>query len=117
MKIWKSLAVIALIVSHAAIADVKLVTLVDAWETSPSTMIMPASVNGTMTYKPCPGECKKDFERARLTADTAFAIKGKRVKFEDFRREFDRIRKNKDSYALIRVDRKSRTVVDINIAG
>ena len=117
MKIWKSLAVVTLIFSHAAFADVKLVTVVDAWETSPSTMILPASVNGTMTYKPCPGDCEADFERARLTENTAFAIKGKRVKFEDFRKEFDRIRKSKDSYALVRVDKKEKTVVGINIAG
>ena len=117
MKIWKSLAIAALLFSQAAIAEKTLVTLVDAVETSPSTIILPASVNGMMTYKSCPGECDREYERARLTADTTFKVDGKRVKFEDFRKEFDRIRKSEDSYALVSVDTKERTVVGINIAG
>ena len=117
MKIWKSLAIAALLFSQSAVAEKTLVTLVDAVETSPSTIILPASVNGMMTYKPCPDECGREFERARLTADTAFKVGGKRVKFEDFRIAFDRIKRDDDAFAGLSVDLQKKTVIEINIVG
>ena len=117
MKIWKSLAIVALLFSQSAIAEKTLVTLIDAVETSPSTIILPASVNGMMTYKSCPGECDREYERARLTADTTFKVGGKRVKFEDFRIAFDRIKRDDDAFAGLSVDLQKKTVIEINIVG
>ena len=117
MKIWKSLAILTLLASQSAIAEKTLVTLIDAVETSPSTIILPASVNGMVTYKTCPDDCDREFERARLTADTAFKVGGKRVKFEDFRIAFDRIKRDDDAFAGLRVNLKDNTVVEINIVG
>lgn len=116
MRIRMFWAVIALLVSLPVTAELELVTLVRAVETSPATIILPASLNGTMTFKPCPGDCDGEYERARLTPTTAFSVEGKGVKFEDFRKAFDNIKRARDSYALVSVDTKASTVTSIDIA-
>lgn len=103
--------------SQATIAEFEIVTLVRAVELSPSNMILPATTNGMMTYKPCAGECDDEYERARLTAETTFSVEGKSVKFDDFRVKFAAIRKEEDSYALLSVDTKTKTVTNVDIAG
>lgn len=116
MKIRKSLLILVLAFCQTAFADYELVTLIDAVETSPSNIIMPATLNGMMTYRPCPGECKRDYERARLTENTTFSVEGKAVKFEDFQKHFDSIKRGEDSYALVSVEVKTKTVTSIDIA-
>lgn len=116
MKIRKSLLILALAFCQPALADYELVTLINAVETSPSNIIMPATVNGMMTYKPCADKCDSDYERARLTADTTFTVEGKTVKFDEFTVVFNSIKKRESSYALVSVETKSRTVTSIDIA-
>jgi len=116
MKIRTYLALMVLGFGQAAFADFEIVTLVSAVELSPSNMIMPASTNGMMTFKPCAGDCDEDFERARLTAETVFSIAGKAVKFEDFATEFAVVKNIKSSYALVSVDKRTKTVTSIDIA-
>jgi len=90
--------------------------LIDAVETSPGDMILPATINGTMTFKSCTGECDKEHKRARLTADTKFAVAGRAVKFDEFRREFSTIRLSDESYALVSYDTETNTVTKIDIS-
>ncbi len=117
MKIGKLLAIAVLALSQTAVAaNLEIVTQISAKEMSPSNMILPASVNGMMSYKPCADECDMDYKRARLTAETTFSIAGKTVKFEDFAAEFSIVRNIKSSYALLSVDTKTRTVTSIDIA-
>ena len=104
----------ALFVAPAAFAQI--VTLVRAVELSPSNIIMPASVNGMVTFRPCAGECDTEYDRARLTAETQFVLDGKQVRFADFSRDFGVARKSRDGYALISVDTKTRTVKRIEIS-
>lgn len=117
MKIGKILAIAVLALGQTVVAaDLEIVTQISAVEMSPSNMILPASTNGMMSYKPCADECDTDFKRARLTAETTFYIAGRAVRFEDFVTEFAVVRNIKDSYALLSVDTKTRIVTSIDIA-
>ena len=99
-----------------AFADFELVTLVNAVETSPVNIILPATTNGMMTYRGCSAECDKEYERARLTDNTSFTVNGKAVKFDDFRVVYTEIKYLENSYALVSVDMKTGTVMSINLA-
>jgi hypothetical protein len=111
------MATMVLAASPAAIADFEIETLVRAVELSPSNIILPASTNGMVTYRPCAGECEAEYQRARLTDETRFRVGGRAVKkFDDFRVQFAALRSDPNSYALISVDTKTKTVTSINIA-
>jgi len=90
--------------------------LIDAVETSASGIILPPTANGTMTFKPCAGECDLEHKRARLTANTKFVLDGKAVKFEYLRREFTAIKRSDESYALVSYDTETNTVTKIDIS-
>lgn len=117
MLIRKSLVLLAMACCAPAVAeDFKIVTLVDAVETSPINIILPATTNGMMTYRGCSEECDKEYERARLTDNTTFTVDGKKVKFDDFRQVYAEIRSLENSYALVSVDLKLGTVTNIDLA-
>ena len=92
-----------------------LVTLIEAIELSPENIILPGTVNGTVTFLPCVGECEEDHKRARLTAETQFFVDDKAVKYGVFRQGLVAMRHNKDSYALISVDIKQNSITSIRI--
>lgn len=95
----------------------ELVTLVEAIELSPSNIILPSSVNGTVTFLPCAGKCEEEHRRARLTPNTKFTVDGKSVKFDVFRQGLANLSFNDASYALISVDMQSLTITSIQISG
>ncbi len=111
------IAAIALLMTQSALADRVIVTEVAAVELSPSNIILPGSVNGMVTYRPCAGECEAEYERARLTDATSFVVNGQAVRWEDFRVDFTTIKADDDSYALVSVDVKTNTVTSIRIQG
>lgn len=98
-------------------AAAELVTLVEAVEVSPSNIILPGSVNGMVSFRPCGGDCEAEYRRARLTPDTRFMVDGRAVKFSDFQVDFANVRTRKMSYALVSVDVKTRTITSIQIEG
>ncbi len=103
MKICK-LTMGALALLALAPAGAQLVTLVDAVELSPSNIILPGSLNGTVTFRPCVGECEEEHRRARLTPETQFFVDEQKVKFDAFRDSMSLLRSDEDAYALISVD-------------
>ena len=119
MKLLKLTATLgALVLTGAALAAPEpLVTLVRAIEMSPSNMILPASTNGLMTFRPCADDegCEAEHERARLTADTQYSINGRGVKYEEFRKEFPVFKADGDAYALLSVDTRSGTITSIQL--
>ena len=119
MKTRTLFAAIALLLTQSAFADRVIVTEVEAVELSPSNIVLPGSVNGMMTYRPCAGDCEAEYERARLTESTSFFVNGQTVKWEDFRAGFTSIRSGSDddSYALVSVDLRTNTVTSIRIQG
>ena len=104
-----------LLVAQPALSQI--VTAVAAVEASPANLILPGATDGMMTFRPCDGDCKEDYIRVRLSADTRFRVNGKAVRFAEFRREFATIKRSPQSYALVTYETKTNTVTSIEIAG
>jgi len=109
MTIRKTLITTLLLLGAPAFA------LIDAVELSPDNIILPATINGSMTFKPCVGECDAEHKRARLTAGTKFLVDGKAVKLDDFRRGLAALRRSDESYGLVSYDTETNTVTRIEI--
>ncbi len=111
MTIRKILIVATLVLCQPAFA------LVDGIETPPDGIILPATVNGMVSFKVycSDDECKDEYKRARLTANTTFQLDGKVVKYEEFRREYAAMQVGENSYALVGYDTETNTVVKIEI--
>lgn len=114
MTIRKTLIATLLLVCLPAFAQMAIV--VDAVETTPNNIILPATINGMVTFKPCVGECEEEHKRARLTATTKFSVGGVAVEFEDFRRKFLAKSHNDESYALVSYEVQTNTVTRIEIS-
>ena len=87
--------------------------IVDAIETAPSNIILPASTNGMMTFQRCEADCDDEHERVQLTAETRFSLDGRTLRFDEFRKEFLTIRRSESAYALVRYDTKTRQLVEL----
>ena len=116
MKIKTLLSTIALACCPPALAEFESVVLVDAVEASAGNVILPASVNGMVTYRPCAGKCDKEYERARLTSHTNFIVEGKAVKYAEFRQVHAEIKNSAESGVFISVDVARITVTSIELA-
>jgi len=116
MKIRALIITITLACCPPVLAEFEMVTLVKAVETAPGNLILPASVSGMVTYRPCAEKCDEEYERARLTADTSFTVEGKAVKYEDFKSVHAEIKNRADSYALVRVDVARIIITSIDLA-
>jgi len=103
-----------LMVSAPSLAQIK--TKVDAVETSPASIILPATTDGMMTFRPCDGNCDAEYKRVQLNANTRFTINGKTVKYADFRREFATIKRASSSYALVSYETATNTATSIQLA-
>jgi hypothetical protein len=110
MTIRKTLIATLFLLSAPAFA------LIDAIEVSPDNIILPATINGMVTFQPCVGECDEDHKRARLTANTRFVVDGRAVKFDEFRRNHAALRRSEESYALVSYDTETITVTTIEIS-
>ncbi len=106
-----------LVVSMPAMAERQIVTVIDAIETSPANIILPANTSGMMTFRPCAGKCEKDYKRVQLTAGTTFSVNGKAVKFDEFRRNFAIIKRAATSYALVTYEVETNRLISIRLAG
>lgn len=115
MTIRKTLILTALFLSQIAIAQRPMETLINAVETAPSNINLPASESGTLFFKPCADVCDKDFERLTLAPTTLYRVNGSAVKFEDFRKSFALV--GRDGYALVSYDTKTKMVTSIEISG
>ncbi len=110
MTIRKTLIATLLLLGAPAFA------LIDAIELTPDNIILPATLNGMMTFRPCQGDCDEEHKRARLTANTKFVVDGRAVKFDEFRRDHAALRRSKESYALVSYDTETITVTKIEIS-
>ena len=99
----------------AAHAQFTFKTEVEAVEVAPINIILPASANGMVSFKPCDGECSEPYVRIQLSPNTRFSMDGEALKFDDFRREFGIVRRSPDSYALINYDIKTNTATNIEV--
>lgn len=99
----------------AASAVAQLETLVEAVETAPSNIILPASSNGMMTFRPCDADCDEEHRRVLVTPETRFSVDGKSAKFDEFRRAFALIKQSDTSYALVSYDTKTNTLMSLEV--
>ena len=111
MTIRKTLIAALLVLCHPAFA------LVNAVETEPGNIILPATINGMVSFQPwCSGNCDDKYKRARLTANTKFVLDGRVLEYEDFRRGYAAMQTGKDSYALVSYETDTNTVVEIEVS-
>ena len=118
MTVRAILITLVLILSQAALAQI--VTRVNAVETSPASLILPADTAGMMTFRACDGasDCDGiDYTRVQLTASTRFTVNGETVKYADFRRKFAVIRRAQRGYALVTYETATNQVKKLDIAG
>ena len=114
MKRLRQLALLAAIAGfQPAIAQIE--TIINAVETAPTNIILPASNNGMMTFRPCDGECDEDHLRVRVTPETEFSVDGSGVKWEDFRKMFPAVRQSDSGYALVSYDTKNKVLISLEV--
>jgi len=75
MTLRRILIVLSLFVFQAAYGQLE--TLVNAVETAPSNIHIPASENGAVVFKPCFEECNADYMRVTLGPVTQYLIDGR----------------------------------------
>ena len=93
-------------------------TRLDAVEMSPKFIILPANVNGMMTFRACSTVCEDvPHQRVQLTPDTKFTVNNKTVEFAEFRAYFNNIRRGNSGFALIRYVTETNVVTQLDIAG
>ena len=114
MTVRKLMIAAAILISTHATAQ--LVTVIEAVETSPTNIILPATTEGMVTFRPCAGECERPYKRVSLSAATRFTVNGRAVRFEDFRREFAIIKRAETSYALVSYETETNTLTSIQLA-
>lgn len=115
MKIFKRLLLLAAIAGiQPAIAQIE--TVINAVETAPANIILPASNNGMMTFRPCDGDCDKDHVRIRITPDSEFSVDGSGVKWEDFREMFPAVRQSDSGYALVSYDTRNKVLISLEVS-
>ena len=117
MNIHKLIIAMILVVAVPALAQMQNTVLIDAIETAPANIILPANTSGMMTFRPCAGECDRDYKRVQLSAGTTFSVNGKAVKFDEFRRNFAIIKRAASSYALVTYEVETNKLLSIQLAG
>jgi len=113
MNYRRIVSILALALCMSATADI--VTVIDAVETSAANVNVPTSTNGQLTFKPCAEACDEEFISVRLTPETQFVVRGRHVNFADFRREFYKLRRRYDDYALVSYDTEKRIVTSLRL--
>jgi len=114
MRIRTLSLLVLLGLSASAVAD--LTTIVRAVEVTASNINVPTTPNGRLMFKPCAGECNRDFVAVQLTPATEFRVGKKVTDFLDFRKAFFNRDRSKDSYALVSYDTKANTATSVEIA-
>lgn len=104
-----------LILALGASAAADIVTVIDAVETSAANVIVPTSLNGRLTFKPCAEACDAKFISVRLTPETQFVFRGQQLTFADFRRQFYGLQRSSHDYTLVSYDTDKRTVTSVRL--
>jgi len=71
---------------------------------------LPNDANGTITVKEC-GDC--DYETYRVTAQTVYAIDGRKMKLGDFRLAVETLRQKGKHVVNVRRDIRSNTIAKV----
>jgi hypothetical protein len=102
--------VLALALSFPAAATFEIVS--KAHEVSLTDLRLPASTNGTLTFKPCE-EC--DYKTVRVTAQTQYETNRQRFALEEFRRQLGSIMNRQDVSVTVLHHLESDTIKAIRV--
>ena len=94
-------------------ANAELKTVSRAVETSTAYLSVPTSDNSRLRFKSC-DDC--ELIEVRLTPETQFFMRGKRLPFAEFRTEFNNLARSKEDYALVTFDTKTSAVTSLRVA-
>ncbi|MGB5353894.1 MAG: hypothetical protein WBN32_09815 [Woeseia sp.] len=114
MKIRICAVLLGLSLCLPALAD--LTTMIRAVELTTSNLQVPTTPSGRLMWKPCSGNCKAQYESARLTAETRFKVNDAATDFLGFRQAFFNLSRDTDHYALVSYDPKANTITSVLIA-
>ncbi len=112
MNLRQIILVTFLSISVPAVAEI--VTLIDAVETSTANLTVPTASNGNLSFKPCADVCE-EIIRVRLTPETSYVLNGVAMEFIDFRREFYKLRRGSEDYALVSYNIARNTVTSVRV--
>lgn len=114
MNILKTFIAASILLALPAFAE--FVQVVEAVETSPKSLVLPSSVNGSLGFSAeCSGTCQDAKKRARLTDETTFFIDDQPVKFSEFRTRYAALKLGDNSFALVNYDLKTNTVTRVKV--
>ena len=111
MKIKALFAVFLLCFSLTAAAQGRIVS--QAYEVGLDDFRAPATVNGGVVFKAC---SKCEHQRVRVTANTRYAINGKTVRFEDFRKAVQQVENRDEKMVTVVHHLESDTIKSLDAA-
>jgi len=112
MNIRKLLSISLLCVAFAASAKGQAIVS-QAYELGLDEFRAPVTTNGGIAFKEC-DECEQ--KRIRVTEATSYAINGKRVRLEDFRKAVSHANDREKTTVIVLHHLESDTVVSINVS-
>jgi len=83
-----------------------------AYEVALSEFRAPATENGGVSFKLCPS-CEPQL--VRVTADTRYAVNGKAVRLEDFRKAVSQARDRDEKTVIVLHHLESDTIVSLDV--
>lgn len=104
-----AVALLGLGISLTAHGDV----VSQAYEVALSDFRAPATENGGVAFKTC-STCERQV--VRVTEQTRYAINGKAVRFDDFRKAVTRVRDRDDATVIVLHHLESDTVVSLDVS-
>lgn len=111
MNIKILIAVTLICLGLSAAAEDRIISL--AYEVTLSDFNAPVTANGGVTFKEC-AKCEQI--RTRVTPDTRYAINGKSVRLEDFRKAVGQVRNPDEKDVTVLHHLESNTVKSINVS-
>ncbi len=104
---------IALLMSLSISAAAEFVTVELAYEVALSDFNAPVTQNGGVTFKEC-AECEQI--RTRVTPNTRYAINGKTVRLEDFRKAVTQVRNTDEKLVIVLHHLESDTIKSLDVS-
>ena len=111
MKTKILLAVTLICLGLTAAAEDRIITL--AYEISLSNFNAPVTANGGVTFKEC-ATCEQI--RTRVTPATRYAVNGKTVRLEDFRKAVGQVRNPDEKLVIVLHHLESDTIKSLDVS-
>jgi hypothetical protein len=111
MNIKTLIAITLICFGLSAAAEDRIIS--EAYEVVPSDFRAPVTPNGGVAFKPC-SAC--ELMSVRVTPATHYAINGKAVRLDDFRKAVSQVRDRDDSIVIVLHHLESNTIKSLNVS-